>query len=234
MPAFDVGVGIGLPQSDFQSALERRFVRVPGPSTDGWHLCAHNLTGVVKSHASKIGDALGELKGLEPRENLSHLSKNLPFLLKSHCIEGSIQGTAWHQLLQNPALLGIAGGTAPAIHPRDNGWVQPAQRGGSERDDGDFVLDAVGHAHAFGIRICEAHNELLGAIWDGYASRLVARGSASGCIAGGHRRVKCDAVDKVVVLERALGVVLDGNDLWLVLMTFTSARLPARTLATIS
>jgi hypothetical protein len=90
--------------------------------------------------------------------------------------------------------------------------LESAQRRRSERHDGYLVLDAVGHADAFGVGVGEADDELVRAFGDGYATWP--EGAGFGSMAGGDSRGEGNPVDKIVVFEGAFGIVLDRDDVW--------------------
>ena len=90
-------------------------------------------------------------------------------------------------------------------------WFKATEGGGGKADDGHFIFDAGFLVHSLCIRVGEAHDEFLSAVRNGDTAGLSR--SIFGDLVRCDGRRQGDAIDEVVVLERAFGVVLDGDDL---------------------
>ncbi len=72
------------------------------------------------------------------------------------------------------------------------------------------MFDPLINHVTLGVGVGEAHDEVGGAVGEGHAARLEGR-----VMGRGRGSVESGAVDKVVVLEGAVGLVLDGDYLGL-------------------
>ena len=95
-------------------------------------------------------------------------------------------------------------------------WLEATKSGGGESDDGHFIFDTGFLVHSLSFGVGEAQYELLSAVGNGGTAGL-SRFIFGRVVQGDGPRQR-DAIDKVVALERALGVVLDGDDLGVLLV----------------
>ena len=100
-------------------------------------------------------------------------------------------------------------GRAPTEDARNDTGAEMAKGLGCEGNHGDLVLHAGLGMHACSFGVAEPHEQVLCVFGDGHAAGLVRLGGITRKLDVGRER---DFVDKVVVLERKVGIVLNRCD----------------------
>lgn len=92
-------------------------------------------------------------------------------------------------------------------------WSNTSKGGRGESYGGYFILNAACLSHTLGVRVGKAEYKLLDVIGNGDTTRLL-----SSIFSQCDGRREGNAIDKVVVFKRAFRVVLNGSNVYLLLV----------------